>query len=425
MKINTSSFLLLGKGKTYQHCRNFFIENSIAYDAINTDDVLKINNKALITNDKRIDLDKIDYIVISPGISPDNHIVEVCRSMSIKIITDIDILQSISDVKCICITGTNGKTSTVELLASILNDNGVKSIACGNNGVSVFDSLKGNYKYLIIELSSYQLQYISNLKSYISVILNLSHDHIERHGKISNYFQTKKKIFLNSQYSIISSDINEKIDDVIKYGIDNSVIHIDGLDDNLEFINNKIIFGKYAYNTRGRHDALNLCACLAVCNIINIPIMNVLNSFKQRTPLKHRQEFLLEKSGIKFINDSKSTNVNSTLAALDAYEHNIILLMGGAKKNMPYENLEKTLNKKVKKLILFGDNSNYIFTKIQNYLNKIKLNNMNEALDYAISIADKGDVILLSPGSPSFDTYENFEKRGDHFRSLVESYANK
>ena len=87
MKINTSSFLLLGKGKTYQHCRNFFIENSIAYDAINTDDVLKINNKALITNDKRIDLDKIDYIVISPGISPDNHIVEVCRSMSIKIIT--------------------------------------------------------------------------------------------------------------------------------------------------------------------------------------------------------------------------------------------------------------------------------------------------------------------------------------------------
>ena len=228
-------------------------------------------------------------------------------------------MQKLSKSKFICVTGTNGKTSTVNLLSNILNDNNIKAIACGNNGISVFDSLKSKYEYVIIELSSYQLEYINVLNSHIAIILNLSSDHLNRHGSLYEYMRTKQKIFENANHSLISKDLNidKKYDTFDLKGTDfftfNNRIEELSLQNNTE-----IIYSSKFYKISGRHEALNLCACIAILSIIGIPLSKVIMSFSKRKHLEHRVEEFRIVNGVRFINDSKSTNADSTYNALES-----------------------------------------------------------------------------------------------------------
>jgi UDP-N-acetylmuramoylalanine--D-glutamate ligase len=207
MNIYEEFFLILGKGMTYLNCKEFFDRESIAYEALETSDILNIKDHHLILKDKKIDLNVIDHIIISPGISKKNSTVQKIMKLNCKITTDIEILQSIKKSKYICITGTNGKTSTVNLISDILNSNHNKTLACGNNGVSVFKSLEDNYDFIVLELSSYQLDYIRKLDSHISVILNLSTDHLERHETLKKYFTAKLKIFDYAKHKVINENL--------------------------------------------------------------------------------------------------------------------------------------------------------------------------------------------------------------------------
>ena len=184
MNIFKSSFLIIGEGITFDHCSNFFKDNGIIYFSTTTIDIIDINNSEIVCKKKKIDLDKVDYTVISPGIPPTNLYLQKLALSGCKFTTDVEIIQNLSQSKFICITGTNGKTSTVNLIADILNDNNISAIACGNNGISVFASLENSYDYIILELSSYQLEHIKKVNSFISIILNLSDDHLERHGSL-------------------------------------------------------------------------------------------------------------------------------------------------------------------------------------------------------------------------------------------------
>ena len=179
MNLSKLSFLILGKGVTYNNCKIFFDKNSITYQAINTDDILNIDNDSILTKNGKINIRSINYIVISPGIKKQNKYVKKLLDAGHELITDVELLQSQLKAKYICVTGTNGKTSTVNLLADILNNNNQRALSCGNNGVSLFKALEEDYSYIIIELSSYQLEYIKNLDSFISIILNISEDHLD------------------------------------------------------------------------------------------------------------------------------------------------------------------------------------------------------------------------------------------------------
>ena len=208
MNIFKSSFLIIGEGITFEHCSNFFKDNDIIYYSTTTDDIIDINNSEIICKKKKIDLDKVDYIVISPGIPPTNLVLQKLVLSGCKFTTDIEIIQNLSQSKFICITGTNGKTSTVNLIADILNDNNISAIACGNNGISVFASLENSYDYIILELSSYQLEHIKKVNSFISIILNLSDDHLERHGSLENYLAIKEKIFDYAKHKLIHKNLD-------------------------------------------------------------------------------------------------------------------------------------------------------------------------------------------------------------------------
>ena len=426
MNIFTSSFLILGEGITFKHCSNFFKENNIIYYSTTTSDIVDISNSEILCKKNKIDLNQIDYIVVSPGISPTNAILQKLVSSGCKLTTDIELVQNLSQSKFICITGTNGKTSTVNLIEDILNDNDISAIACGNNGVSVFASLVKSYDYTILELSSYQLEHIKNLNTLISIILNLSDDHLERHGSLENYFKIKEKIFNYSQYKLI----HKNLDPLSKYSTfevrDKVFLINDTPIEGLSIRDSRYIhYLSNCYSIDGRHDLYNLCASIPALIILGLSLEKILNSFDKRKRLKHRVEKFLIFNGIEFINDSKSTNADSTCNALMSLEKNIILIMGGDNKRMSYTTLNKLINEKVKILILIGDNKDDLNELLDVNINKVCYKDLEDAVSYVFSVMTSGDTVLMSPGTSSYCMYDNYQHRGNHFKELIKKYASQ
>jgi UDP-N-acetylmuramoylalanine--D-glutamate ligase len=426
MNIYKESFLILGKGMTYLNCKEFFDRESIAYEALETSDILNIKDHYLILKDKKINLSIIDHIIISPGISKKNSTVQKLRELNCKIATDIEILQSIKKSKYICITGTNGKTSTVNLISDILNSNHIKTLACGNNGVSVFKSLEDNYDFIVLELSSYQLDYIRKLDSHISVILNLSTDHLERHKTLKNYFTTKLKIFDYAKHKVINNNL-ETFEKDITFDIKNKSFYINNTPiDNLYVEDYHFVtYKEKKYELKGKHEAYNLSACITVLSILGLSIDQIMFGFSQRSHLSHRLERFCTFQGITYINDSKSTNADSTLNALESLEENIILIMGGDNKKISYNSLKNIIDNKVKLLILIGDNRKYIKNQLNVKIDTILLENLKDATNYIFDNLKSNHTVLLSPGSSSFSLYKDFEHRGNHFKNLVNNYVNR
>ena len=426
MNVLKSSFLIIGEGITYEHCSNFFNENRIHYQSTTTNDIVDINNYEIICKNKKIDLNKVDYAVISPGVPPTNVVLQKLASSGCKLTTDIELIQNLSQSKFICITGTNGKTSTVNLIADILNDNNLSAIACGNNGISVFTSLKNSYDFILLELSSYQLEYINKLDSFISVVLNLSDDHLERHGSIENYFEIKKKIFNSAKHKLMLKNL----DDLDKYSTfevkDERFLIDDRVIEDLSITDcNHISYLSKSYPVDGRHDLHNLCASISVLSIIGLSLGNILNSFHKRKRLEHRVEEFFTFSGIKFINDSKSTNADSTSNALMSMGNNIILIMGGDNKIMSYRTLDKLINEKVKTLIMIGDNKDILNKILDVDTIKVRCDGLEDAISYIFSVMIPGDTVLMSPGTSSYYAYDNYQHRGNHFKELVKKYASQ
>ena len=426
MNIYQDSFLILGKGMTYQNCREFFDKESVTYEALETSEILDIKDRQLILKNKKINLNNIDYFIISPGISKKNSILKKLILLKCSITTDIEILQTITKLKCVCITGTNGKTSTINLISDILNSNNIKTLACGNNGVSIFKSLEDNYDFIVLELSSYQLEYIKKLDSYISAILNLSPDHLERHGTLKNYLKTKLKIFDNAKYKIINNNLEYSKKD-ITFDVKNNSIYINNKSiENLVFKNyNFISYKDEEYVINGRHEAYNLSACIAVLRVLGLSIDEIILGFSKRSHLSHRLERFCIYDGITYINDSKSTNSDSTFNALESVDENIVLIMGGDNKKISYNSLKNIINNKVKLLILIGDNRQYINNQLSVKVDTILLKTLQDATDYIFTNLKSNHTVLLSPGTSSFSSYRDFEHRGNHFKTLVNNYVHR
>tara|TARA_B100000900_G_scaffold307893_1_gene266555 strand:+ start:1 stop:1308 length:1308 start_codon:yes stop_codon:yes gene_type:complete len=431
MNVYKSSFLIIGKGETYKHCKNFFDDNSISYKAIVTNDALKVKNMKIIIKpehqrrikQKEIDLENIDYVIVSPGIPKEENLIRQIIKYKCKIITDIEIIQSIIKSKFICITGTNGKTSTVTLLADILNANKIKSIACGNNGISVFEALNDSYEYVILEISSYQLEYIENLKSEISVILNITSDHLDRHNNFGKYKKIKSKILKNAKHTITNNYFTSKNNNI--FDVKNNLFYINNIEIKYLKLNksNYIEYKEKKYAVTGKHEALNLCACISILKIIKINLLDILDAFNKRTFMPHRMEVFNQYNNITFINDSKSTNVSSTNNALISRNNNIILIMGGDNKKSSYVSLTQIINEKVKLLILIGENRLQLDVELSVDIKKKLFMHLKDASSYIFSEMQPGDTVLLSPGSSSFYMYNNYIERGVHFKKLINDYV--
>lgn len=388
-----------------------------------------------------INLKEISYFVKSPGISWENEFVQYLLKNSIKAMSEIEvaIMYLPKKIKLIGFTGTNGKTTTCTKTYEMLKYLGKDVKLAGNVGISfastVKDILKNNLhvSHIVLELSSYQLENNTNIPLYISGIINLTPDHLTRYKDVYDYYKTKFNIFNDANWMILNENDEEfrKINDKIR--IKTKKIHINSK----EKTELSTIYrdGEYicikdkkveisSLSLKGEHNIENMLFILATAYILDLNMDEVIKFLQTTKSLEHRMEDFYSYKNLYFINDSKATNIDSAMKAINSYNEDIHLILGGYDKKIDNTELVELVKKKVSFVYLIGENYKIfeeLFSKI-NYSNYIYLENIYNVVDYIYEKKEgvnKKTIILFSPATSSFDQFKNFEERGMKFKEYV------
>ena len=409
--------LIYGLGKSGLSAFKFLKKNN---EITTHDDKIKDNNKKII---KKI----FDFIIISPGIDINKcNLSKYLKDNNKKIYTDLDIFyNSYKRNNKITITGTNGKSTTAKILYDVLRDQKVDVRLVGNIGNPVLLEKKiTNKTVFVIEASSYQLEYSKLFKSNISIILNISPDHLERHKTISRYVSAKFKLIKNQSKEdlAILNTKNFYIRREIK--LKNFLPKIIKIEKN---INNNILkkINNPYFNTDGNKD--NLKFVLEVAKIMNLKKNSLFKTLKKFRGLKYRQEIIFQSKNLTIINDSKATTFSSSMSLLKSLT-NVYWIVGGQAKKGDILLLSKK-NCKNFKAYIFGNNKNFFINKlkkIMKYESFLDLNSLIKRLFLEIKVEKKTKhrTILFSPSAASFDSFKNFEQRGKYFNYLIKKYIN-
>lgn len=366
----------------------------------------------------------ITKLILSPGINPATHSAcQIAIKAGIPIYSDFDLFINSVNARIILITGTNGKSTTTSLIGHILSTHELKCAIGGNIGYPLL-SLPLDKDYYVVEISSYQLEISQNLRSDISVLLNITPDHLDRHKEINIYAQIKSRVFINSDLSIINTDNEQSLllfkdltQNKIGFSTRFEYTHVTDIG---EAFSKKIPNINYKFTPRE-----NIIASFLTAKYLGIPDSIIKNAMDTFVALPHRNQFLGKIGGVSFINDSKATNIDSTDKALQAYtEDNVFLILGGKPKTY---DIERILYPHIKKIFLVGESTEQ-FSEILNgkisYEKSITLDNAClSAHQEAKSL--KNAVILLSPACASFDQWKNFEERGDAFVKIFQELKQK
>lgn len=378
-----------------------------------------------------------NIIFRSPSFLPTNKYLIEEQKKGALITTEVEQVIKLAPCKTIGITGSKGKTTTTTIINEILQKLGYNTFLGGNIGIPLFTKIKDMKKddIVVLELSSFQLMNMT-VSPNISLITNISPDHLDIHKNYEEYINAKKYIFKNqtkndviilNKDDKIVKDMNKEATSKVKYFGSSKIkdsYYLDG--DYIKYNNNKIIDTKKLI-LKGIHNYLNVCAALNVIKEIqDIPNDKIENIVKNINSVHHRLEFIREIDGIKWYNDSASTTPDKSLAGINAFQEKIVLIAGGYDKNISYDSLAKPILNKVSKLILFGDTKTKIYDAVMkekkkdNYdLRIYVMDTLEEVIDVAYEVSTKGEVVLFSPASASFDMFKNAYQRGDLFKELV------
>lgn len=398
-------------------------------------DLQKLNVEEDFIIFKEEDLDKIDLIVKSPGIYPFHELLMKAREKNIEIISDIELsYRNLKTKNVIAVTGTNGKTTTTTIIGDILKRVS-QTYVVGNIGRGILE-ITGEAKsddYLVIEASSFQLEDTIDFKPHIALLTYVTSDHLDWHKTTKNYVDAKFKIFknqdendfaiLNYENKELAKEYNlkaekyyfsmEKISDKGAYVQDGKIYFNDGenIEEVLDTKNIKI---------PGDHNIKNIMAAIIGCKLLNIDLDIIKKSITSFTGVEHRIEFVRELRGVKYYNDSKGTNPDSTEVAVAAMDGDVILIAGGYDKGAEFDDLIEKSKDKIKTAILFGETAEKISKACKkNDLEFYITKDLNKAVELAEKISCEGDDVLLSPACASWDMYSDYEVRGQHFKDLV------
>lgn len=380
---------------------------------------------------------KAGEVIKSPGIPEDADIVVKVREQSIPVISEIEFAARYTSAYTICITGSNGKTTTAKLTRFILDNAGLNTGLAGNVGNSfAYQVATADYDYYVIELSSFQLDGIYEFSPDIAVLLNITQDHLDRYGhQLQNYVDSKFRITMNldsgnilvynSDDELIQAELSkrklaaEQIPFSHQSGtapgafIENETMHV-------TYNNNELTMSIHDLALKGKHNAYNSMAAAITAQALNIRKESIRKSLANFQGVEHRLEHVLKIHGIEFINDSKATNVNSTWYALESIPGSLIWIAGGLDKGNDYSFLLELVASKVKAIICLGIDNTKIHEAFQDIVATIvDTKSAEEAVRTAYYLGKKGDTVLLSPACASFDLFENYEDRGDQFKQAV------
>jgi len=371
------------------------------------------------------DSTKYDFVVLSPGIDPASPLARNFSSRNIEMIGELELGWRSSQIPMIAVTGTNGKTTTTELLAQILNACGQRTIACGNIGkpVSEVARQKKDFDVLTVEVSSFQLETIQTFRPSIAVWLNFAPDHLDRYRSVSDYRAAKLRIFQNqTEEDVAIINAAESLPKIRPRRITFSA-YADRAD--FRLIEGSIVYDRQIVlrladtKLRGSHNIENLMATLAAGLARGLSFEEMVPPLCGYEPRPHRCEFVREVAGVGYINDSKATNLDAVEKALLAQNKPVILIAGGKDKGFTFEPLRPLLKERVRSTILIGEMAERIARDWDGAVRCEIANSLADAVERAHAAAKSGEVVLFSPGTSSFDMFKSYADRGDQFRALV------
>lgn len=386
------------------------------------------------------DMSKFDMMILSPGVSLELGFIQEARAAGVEIIGELEIAYRVGSGNYVAITGTNGKTTTTTLVGEIYKAAEKETYVVGNIGVAVISKalIAGEDSWLVTETSSFQLETIKEFRPEVSAILNLTPDHMDRHKTMENYGKAKAQVFKNQtadQYCIMNYD--DKVCFELAKNCNAKIVpfsRIEELDfgayvkDGMIVIKNEEdriveICDAEELKIPGSHNLENALAAAAIAYFGGIDAGVIAKVLKTFNGVEHRIELCNEIDGIRFVNDSKGTNPDAAIKAIEAMKENIILIAGGYDKNSSFDEFAEAFDGKVKALMLLGKTAPKIKESAEKvgFTNTVILKDMEACVREAYKVAQPGDVVLLSPACASWDMYTSFEQRGRHFKSCVQS----
>jgi len=377
-----------------------------------------------------------DLWIISPGIAQDSELVQKAQSNDIPIISEIEFASWFTEAPILAITGSNGKTTTAHLLAEMIQTDDLHGALAGNVGIPfaemVLEDLENPdpKRVWVLEISSFQMEFIEHFKPYISIFLNITPDHLNRYPSMKEYIAAKMNmwsrqtaedfIVYNADDTILVEEIAESTSRKIAFGLDH---HPEAI---FQPNRTKIYTEEHATLIEmsqlalpGKHNLANALAAATAARLMGVSNKSIATVMSQFSGVPHRLEPIAEINGVTYINDSKATNLDAVQVALESFTQPIILLLGGLDKGGDFRSLLPHTHNNLKEVIAFGQAKELILTALRDAVRSTSVMDLKEALELAQNCSQPGDVVLLSPGCASFDQFKNFEERGDHFRSLV------
>jgi len=403
------------------------------FDAVNQLEIEKINFEFGGHSER---VYESALIIVSPGVPNDSQVLQNARAKGIKLVSEIEFAYHYCKGKIIAITGTNGKTTTTSLCGHVFNTCGYKTHVAGNIGVAfseiVLDVKEG--EFVSLEVSSFQLDLIENFKPAAALILNITPDHLNRYeNSLDKYAESKQRIYMNQDgkdFLILNKDsqsvmkylsehksksfffsLNEEQEEGCFYSGNEVVFKLNGVE--------KFRCSRNDINIRGEHNLANAMSVICAAKVFNLDNAGIVKGLQTFESVEHRLELVREIKGVKYVNDSKATNVDSVWYAIKSFDEPILLILGGQDKGNDYEQIKDLVIQKVKKIYAIGSSAEKVFNFFHQDV-KVELEKtMEDAVKSASREAIKGDVVLLSPACASFDMFNNYEHRGKVFKEAV------
>ena len=362
-------------------------------------------------------VERAELIIMSPGVHLDLPVLDEARKKGIPIQSEIELAYAFITKPIIAVTGTNGKTTTTTLIGEMLKAGGRKMVVAGNIGNPLIEVDDSQLDYVVAEISSYQLESIDKFKPWISVILNIQPDHLERHHSMEEYIKQKARIFMNQagdDYIVYNME-----DPGVTAMVKNAKARLIGFSQDRAEI---ITLSPEQIRLPGKHNLDNSLAAAQVAYLCGIDKHSVAEVLRNFAGVEHRIEYVTAKNEVEFYNDSKATNPASTKVAINTFAgKGIVLILGGREKGVGLEALAKQVKEQVRAVVLIGEAA----PKFEEALRKAAFNkfynlgfSLEDGVKKAFSLAEPGDIVLFSPACASFDMFRNYEERGRAFKTI-------
>jgi UDP-N-acetylmuramoylalanine--D-glutamate ligase len=385
-----------------------------------------------------------DLAVLSPGFPPENALLRAVEIAGVPVISELELGFRFCPCPVVAITGTNGKTTTTELCAAVLQAGGLDAPAAGNIGRAFCDLFRrGDAKnadmerldVVVLEVSSFQLERIQQFRPRVSVMLNVTPDHLDRYASMHDYAAAKERVFMNQRpddVAVVNADCVSDFASLRRADTPRQIVFSargwrEGcamwLDGTRICRAAGELLDMAATNLRGPHNAENIMSALAVGEAFQVPLDVARRAIAVYRPLPHRCEFVAEIDGVRYVNDSKATNTDAVEKALAGFDRPVVLIAGGRDKGFDFAALNETLRRKVKLAVLIGETREKLAVSWSPAVRCVKADTLEAAVRMARQNAQRNDVVLLSPACSSFDMFKSYEDRGRQFKQIVRTLA--